>query len=100
MRPSHGRVRMAVDAKYSAVARAIRPFAEPLLAQGYTWSEIGQAIERHLKAGTPGAEAPTSAKRPTDKPASGSDGPSTTMFTPRARPYVWDSRDSAPIKTN
>jgi hypothetical protein len=100
IKPSHAKVRRAVSPKVSDLARALRPHLEPLLDAGHSWDEIGRAIERHLKEGSPGAPAPTSAKRPTDKPASGSDGRSASMFTPRARAYVWRVADGAPIKTH
>lgn len=77
------------------VARATRAQLEPLLAAGYTWEQIGTAI---LKGGSQGAPAPTSAKRPSVKLASGSDG-GVALVRPRAKASAWYWRSSAPIKT-
>lgn len=56
-------------------------------------------VRRAIKAGTQGAPAPMSAKRPTDKRASGSDVSPVFSLAPRARPYVWHLVGGAPIKT-
>lgn len=55
-RPSYRQVRLAVGPRVESI-RAMRPHIEPLLAAGHTWSEIGQAIERHLRQDALGQQA-------------------------------------------
>lgn len=91
--PSHALLRRAI---VTEVARATRAQLEPLLAAGYSWDDIGDAI---LKGGSQGALAPTSAKRPFIKLASGSDR-GASLGRPRVKAFAWYGRSSAPIKTN
>jgi len=50
-------VRRAVVIPRTEAIRALRPYIEPLLAAGYTWSEIWQAIENHLRQDRVGQQA-------------------------------------------
>jgi hypothetical protein len=72
-KPTHRQVRQAVMSRVE-LARAIRPHVEPLLAAGYTWSEIGQAVDRHLRQDALGQQAARARRAPATVPEQCDDG--------------------------